>query len=455
MAPRQSKTAPKALAGRTLVVDNGAYTIKAGYASQTPNPDEDCHIIPNCIARSRDKRIYVGAQLEECRDFGEMAFRRPVEKGYLVGWEAEKEIWEQSFFYQNAKLKCDPHETNLLLTEAPNAPQPLQSNCDQIVFEEFEFASYYRCMGPTLNAYNSTFLNSSTNNAPSFPHPTTLPTECLLLIDTGYSHTTVTPLHNGRALQPALRRLDIGGKLLTNYLKELISIRHFGLMDEPYIVNEIKEKVCFVSSDFARDLDRVWKHRRPDTTAPNPLVLDYVLPDYDARQEGYARPHGASTVVGAAAAGAGERGGGAGAGVEANEDVFSLGNERFVVPELLFTPSDIGMKQAGLPQMVIQSLEALPESLRPGMMANMVVVGGNAKIPGFMERLESELRSMIPAENLLNLTQPSDPVKATWLGGAKMGGDQDRMKGILVSRDDYLENGYSWVARHFNATHGG
>ena len=147
MPPRQSKTAQKAFSDNTLVVDNGAYTIKAGYASQSPNPDKDCYIIPNCIARSRDKRVYVAAHLEECKDFGEMAFRRPVEKGYLVNWEAEKEIWEQAFFDQNAKLKCNPRETNLVLTEAPNAPQSLQSNCDQIVFEEFEFSSYYRCQG--------------------------------------------------------------------------------------------------------------------------------------------------------------------------------------------------------------------------------------------------------------------------------------------------------------------
>jgi len=38
--------------------------------------------------------------------------------------------------------QCDPHETNLILTEAPNVFPALQTNCDQIVFEEFEFASY-------------------------------------------------------------------------------------------------------------------------------------------------------------------------------------------------------------------------------------------------------------------------------------------------------------------------
>ncbi len=44
-------------------------------------------------------------------------------------------------------VKCDPKETNLILAEAPNAPTSLQTNCDQIVFEEFEFASYRRCIG--------------------------------------------------------------------------------------------------------------------------------------------------------------------------------------------------------------------------------------------------------------------------------------------------------------------
>ena len=44
-------------------------------------------------------------------------------------------------------IQCDPHETNLLLTESSNGVAALQSNCDQMVFEEFEFASYRRCVG--------------------------------------------------------------------------------------------------------------------------------------------------------------------------------------------------------------------------------------------------------------------------------------------------------------------
>jgi len=99
------------------------------------------------MARDRSKHVYVGSQLSKCKEFGEMVFRRPVERGYMVNWEAEKEIWDHEFFDQKANLHCDPSETRLILTEAPNAPPILQTNCDQIIFEEFQFASYYRTIG--------------------------------------------------------------------------------------------------------------------------------------------------------------------------------------------------------------------------------------------------------------------------------------------------------------------
>ncbi len=103
--PRKTQSGVVALPEQSLIVDNGAFNIKAGFATVSIDLDQDCHVIPNCMARGRDKRVWVGAQLENCKDFGEMAFRRPVEKGYLVNWEAEKEIWDNTFFDKGAKLK--------------------------------------------------------------------------------------------------------------------------------------------------------------------------------------------------------------------------------------------------------------------------------------------------------------------------------------------------------------
>ena len=155
MAPaqRRTKSSGPVPPSQTLVIDNGAYTIKAGFSS--PSSTSTPSIIPNCLARNRDKKVYVGSALKDCKDFGEIVFRRPVEKGYLVNWEAEKEIWEHEFFEDKSPLKCDPRETGLILTEAPNTLPQLQTNCDQIVFEEFGFPNYLRCPGtsPSLDAH--------------------------------------------------------------------------------------------------------------------------------------------------------------------------------------------------------------------------------------------------------------------------------------------------------------
>lgn len=150
--PRQAKQPERGLGSRTLVVDNGGHTIKAGFVKPEPNAGSDCRTIPNCIARSSEggrggHKIYIADQLEQCKDFGEMSFRRPVDKGFIVNWDSEMDIWKQSFFKDGAQLNCDARDTNIILTEAPNCPAALQTNTDQILFEEFDFASAYRCQG--------------------------------------------------------------------------------------------------------------------------------------------------------------------------------------------------------------------------------------------------------------------------------------------------------------------
>jgi actin-related protein 6 len=157
MAPaRKSRASGPAPPSRTLVLDNGAYTIKAGIVRSTSSTSSETtaipapRVIPNCIARDRHRKTYVGSELEKCKDFGEISLRRPVEKGFIVNWEAQKEIWDREFFDEKAPTKCDPSDSRLVLTEQPNALPALQNHCDQMVFEEYGFASYYRGLGTLL-----------------------------------------------------------------------------------------------------------------------------------------------------------------------------------------------------------------------------------------------------------------------------------------------------------------
>ncbi|PKY05894.1 actin family protein [Aspergillus campestris IBT 28561] len=454
---RNSIAKAPSLPSKTFVIDNGAHTMKAGYAPDSVPSDDGsqllstCATIPNALTKTRNNRVYIGSQLHtHVKDWNELMFRRPVEKGYIVNWEAEKEIWEHSFFDEKTARKdlriASPEETTLVLTEAPNALPILQKNADEIVMEEWGFGGYFRTIGPSLNAWNeiqSLFGDPLVQN----PDGPISPAECLLVVDSGFSHTTVTPVYKGRPLQRGIRRLDLGGKHLTNYLKEMVSMRQYNMVDETYIMNDVKEAVCFVSNNFPGEMEQAWKGNRK-RSQPDPsegVVVDYVLPDPNAGVKGFMRPHDPllnlkkrkSTLSGSETA-------------LLSEDVLVLGNERFTVPEILFTPGDIGMKQAGIPDMILQSLSVLPTGLHPAFLANVLVVGGNALLPGFMDRLETELRQTASTECVVRVRRPQDPIRFAWLGGARFATNKEELKRVAITRQEYQENGSSWAGRKFS-----
>jgi actin-related protein 6 len=107
----------------------------------------------------------------------------------------------------------------------------------------------------------------------------------------------------------------VGGKFLTNYLKEVISYRQYNMMDETHLINNVKESCCFVSQDFSADLEKIKFKKGAE--------LKYVLPDYSNSKEGYVLKEGQT--------------------LKEDQQVLVLGNERFAIPEILFTPSDVGM----------------------------------------------------------------------------------------------------------------
>ena len=232
-------------------------------------------------------------------------------------------------------------------------------------------------VGASLNAYNDI---ASLVGDPSSHLKNSL-TECLLVIDSGFSHSTVTPVYNGRPIHQAIRRLDIGGKFLTNYMKEIISIRQMDMTAETHVITQVKEDVCFVSTDFRADLERTWSRNNRKQDNHGGLLIDFVLPDYITHMKGFTRRHDPSLVAKRNKYGGIMSPGGT------MESVLTLGNERFTVPELLFNPDDTGLMEAGLPETVMQSLSGLPPGLWSAMLSNVLVVGGNSLFPGFVERL--------------------------------------------------------------------
>jgi actin-related protein len=62
------------------------------------------------------------------------------------------------------------------------------------------------------------------------------------------------PFFDGEVLNYAIRRLDVGGKLLTKHLMNLITTRYIRLKNDVRMAQQIKEEMCYVSHEFQEDM---------------------------------------------------------------------------------------------------------------------------------------------------------------------------------------------------------
>ncbi|KAJ1722668.1 Actin- protein 6 [Coemansia erecta] len=303
---------------------------------------------------------------------------------------------------------------------------------DEIVFEEYCFRSLIRAPAPKFSALNAGYTIYGNANP-----------ECVVVVDIGHTCTYVVPYHQGQMIPQCVRRVDVGGRMLTSYLKETVSFRYWDMMDETYIINAVKEKCCFVSQDFYRDLEIARKGRQ------SMLGVDYVLPDFTNSKKGFIRgqePDVESRM--------------------SDIQILPLCNERFAVPEALFHPMDVGLDQGGIHLAVVQAIMACEERLRPVMFSNIILVGGSSQLPGLQERLQTEIQALAPADGAaVVVTLPDDPpAENAWLGARAVdiresqdtdgsavaaSGVVDAPAGWRISREAYQENGPDRTISHF------
>jgi len=296
----------------------------------------------------------------------------------LVNWDTQTEVWGRAFGPE--VLRINPAECSLLVSEAPMCPPSIQDTLDEMVFEHFGFQSYF--------------------------------------VDAGFSATHTVPIFGGKALNFATRRLNLGGKLLTNQMKTMISYRSFNVMQETHLINDIK-----VALDFSSDLASTrFKGKK------NTLRREFVMPDYVKHTRGQIRDPGQIASVAQIAC---EGACNASSGltdppppkkkqqeIAGDEQVLLLSNERIAIPELLHHPSDVGVEQAGIAECLVQSVEACVPDVREALFSNIVLTGGTTLLPNFKERLRMELRELVPFDMPICISHVAEPMLAAWCGGS-------------------------------------
>lgn len=390
-----------------FLLDNGAYMIKASLGGPLEGADSVSFF--NAVLKDKhgpkSSNIVIGNQA--LADILEGRFNpryqqivHPQIRGILQDSNLQSLIWSDAVQDLLNKTQAGKSITNqdqlldhlqqscLAFTVQPCLPAFVQERYAEMVFEDFQFDAMAMVSSHSMILEHMLASREDLRASP-----------CHLVVDSGFSFTYAVPFFSKRPLKHAALRLDVGGKLLTNLLTETISVKEFNLQGEFGVVNDIKEKSCFVSPDESTFKQQMEQCNKP--SKKNPVWREYALPDYQHIKQGFLLNRESEHDVELARTG--------------SLSVVNLTNERFLVPEVLFRPNDIGLQQGGIAEMIHQVInQRIPAQFQNLSYKNILVAGGNARIPGFAERLGHEidhhglLNDMVDKCQIFN-SESSDP----------------------------------------------
>jgi len=323
------------------------------------------------------KDSYVGDEAQSKR--GILTLKYPIENGVVQNWDDMEKILHHTFYNE---LRVAPEEHPTLLTETPLNPKANREKMTQILFETFNVPAYYYSNTAVLALYASGRTSG-------------------LSVEIGGGGTVVAPIYEGYALPDAISRIDISGRIITDYVMKILCERGYSFTTtaEREIVADIKEKLTYIPIDFESEMNTA--------ASSSTLEKSYELPD---------------------------------------GQVITVGNERFRAAECLFQPSFLGLESPGIHEVCYNVIQKCDLEIRKDLCGNVVLSGGSSMFPGIADRLQKELTYLLPSTMKVKIIAPPERKYLVWIGGSILA-SLSTFQQMWVSKEEYDESGPSIVHR--------
>lgn len=448
-----------------LLLDSGGHSVKALYLPAHHHPHRSrtsdaatapapvVLVVPNCVGAAVHAGTGVlGDQLDRLPHYHGLMVRRPVDRGFIVDGGLQARVWEHVL--QRLAIESE-EELDVWLTVPFAAPKAVAQLLLLLCTRSFRFGSVtlvsstflalIACSFPAKPVSGSNELKADTTSA-AHPAPdaaeggsssnasgtgrkrrrdeeaggastsafSSADAGVALVVDIGFSGTTAVPYVDFLPVLSSIARLDVGGKLLTNRLKEVLSFSQVNVMEDAWLINHVKERCCAVATDPRRALQHcaaLWQGKAREE-------VEEMLDTEAMRVGAHPHTHDAArplryylpTIPALLPLGVLEAELPARLPRTTAVDTHALQHlllcqERFLIPELLFTPADVGLEQQGLSQVVTEGvfqrglLQHVTSLLRPSLLRRVCVYGGTAALPHLRVRLEADVAAAAAASN--------------------------------------------------------
>ena len=306
----------------------------------------------------------------------------PVERGMVSNWADMEQLWRHMF---DDLLNVRPEDRKVMLADScRNAVHRLsREKMTQIMFEEFKVGHFYVIDQALLALYASGRLNG-------------------IVIDCGYGLTQVVPVKEGYVERQGVITSDLAGNDLTLQLADMLSKKGSFSFSTSAIkddVDEIKKAACYIAMNYDQELQ-----------ASGSAETSFNLPNGQFLKN------------------------------------VKLGNERFKCPECLFKPYLAGVDSTGLHDKVYHSITKCPADLQKALYSNVVLSGATTLLPGFADRLQKEIKSLVAQDTTVKLIAPPERRISAWIGGSILA-SLSTFGQMWITKNEYDENGPNIVHR--------